>query len=287
MKSLQNARILITGASGWLGRETLCLLQREVGPLSDLSLTLAGSHKRSIEIHGESVRIQSLEDIANLKDFDVILHYAFLTQDKIAEFSSEDYLRVNRRINQIASQISKNNTQARQLVLSSGAVVPKYPGDARANNLYAQLKLDFEERISDDRTLILRLWNTSGHHLGTNLNYALSEFIHLAKRNMDIRIRNNVRRSYVSAQDIVFASIKYLVDGGNGLMNSGGFETDLLNLANTVVKVNESSSKIVLASGEVDPSSHYLSPKTEIPQQYFQQQLDLGAQVTNTSAGVC
>jgi hypothetical protein len=216
----------------------------------------------------------------------LIFHYAFLTQDKISKLGTEDYLRVNLRINQIATQISKNNFQARQLALSSGAVVPISTDNTPPSNLYAQLKLDLEERIGDDRTLILRLWNTSGHHLGTNFNYALSEFIHLAKRDMDIQIRNNVRRSYVSAQEIVLASINYLLNGGHGLINSGGYETDLLNLANTVVQVNDSSSKVVVVSGEVLPGSHYISPKTEIPQEFFQGQMDLGAQVIDTSGGV-
>jgi hypothetical protein len=103
---------------------------------------------------------------------------------------------------------------------------------------------------------------------------------------MDILIRNNVRRSYVSAQEIILASINYLLNGGHGLINSGGYETDLLNLANTVVKVNDSSSKVIVVSGEVDPSSHYISPKTEILKEFFQGQMDLGDQVRNTSGGV-
>jgi nucleoside-diphosphate-sugar epimerase len=283
---IKNSRILITGAGGWIGRETLCRLQSLVGSLSCMDLTLAGSQNRKIELHGEKINIVNLEDIKNDRNFDLILHFAFLTQDKISILGSEEYLHINRHINQVAAQLSRNNSQARQLALSSGAVTLDFPADAYPKNLYAQLKLEFEQEIIDDRTLLLRLWNTSGHHLGTNLNYALSEFIHLAKRNSEIHIRNNVKRSFVSAQDIIMASINYLFDGGTGIVNSGGVETDLSNLANLVVEENGSVSKIIFAPGEANSIYNYVSPESEIPQEFFLMKSNLRNQVRETSNGI-
>jgi hypothetical protein len=256
------------------------------GNLGELDLTLAGSQNRILEIHGEQLSIVKLDELPVHDHYDLILHYAFLTQDKISVLGSEEYVRVNLQINQIATQLAQANPRAIQLAVSSGAVTQKSDNSVNLMNLYARLKLDFEERIIDDRTLVLRLWNTSGHHLGTNFNYALSEFISNAKRNLDIHIRSNVKRTYICAQQIIDAATSYLIDGGNGVVNSGGVETNLGNLAQQVVEINGSSSKVSISLDLPDPKTHYISPVTEIPKKYFPNQLNLDYQVKNTSNGI-
>lgn len=288
MKSLQDARILITGAGGWLGRETLCLLQREAGPLKDLNLTLTGSAERSIDVHGESVPIVRTDKALNCGAFDLILHFAFVTQEKAHHMGENAYTRANIELNESALKIAQSNPDARQLVLSSGAakLYLEKQLDSPSKSLYAKLKLDLEEKIQDARTLTLRIWNTSGHHLGLNPNYAISEFICSAKRNQSIDIRNNLRRSYVYSQDVMRASIQFLHEGGSGIVNSGGIVTHLNDLATQVVGIHKSESKVSLGENSKQSGLDYVSPVSEIPKKYWLQELNLRQQIVETSAGI-
>ena len=288
MKRLHNSRILITGASGWLGRETLCLFQREVGPLSKLNLTLTGSTERKIDIHGERIQIVETDRAIKKQAFDLIFHFAFITQEKAFSMGETAYAEANFALNETAQRIALFNPEARQLVLSSGAAEHFLDNNhiSLSKALYARLKLDLEEKTQDARTLILRLWNTSGHHLGFNPNYAISEFICAAKKNQNIEIRNNLRRSYVYSQDVIQASMLYLFDGGSGITNSGGIITDLSNLAEQVVEINDSNSKICLNETENQSGLDYLSPISEIPKKYWIQEMDLKQQIIETSAGI-
>ena len=288
LKSLQDARILITGASGWIGRETLCLLQRETGSLNELNLTLTGSYERSLDIHGESVQIVRKDQAFKDEAFDLILHLAFITQEKARSMGENAYAQANIELNESALKIAQSNPDARQLVLSSGAakLYLDKQVESQSKSLYAKLKLDLEEKTRDARTLTLRLWNTSGHHLGVNSNYAISEFIYSAKKNQSISIRNNLRRSYVYSQDVIRASIQFLGEGGSGIVNSGGIVTDLSDLATQVVRINNSESKISLDENLKQSDLDYLSPVSEIPEKYWVQELDLEQQIIETSAGI-
>lgn len=288
LKSLQDARILITGASGWLGRETLCLLQREVGSLNELNLTLTGSSERRLDVHGESVQIVITDQAIKNEAYDLILHFAFITQEKARSMGENAYSQANIELNELALKVAQSNRDARQLVLSSGAVKLYLDKqlDSQSKSLYAKLKIDLEKKTQDERTLTLRLWNTSGHHLGVNPNYAISEFIYSAKKNQSIHIRNNLRRSYVHSQDIIRASIQFLSEGGSGIVNSGGNITDLSDLATQVVRIHNSESKVYLDENLTHSGLDYLSPVSEIPEKYWLQELDLEQQIVETSAGI-
>jgi nucleoside-diphosphate-sugar epimerase len=287
MQSLYDSRILITGASGWIGKETLCLLQKNFGHLSELKLTLMGNSSRVIEIHGEQIQINGISDVESEENFDVILHYAFATQDKAISLGFDKYKEENLALNMVAQHLSSQSPNAKNLILSSG-VVSLAPENQRSESMqnYAQLKQDLENRFTDKNSLVLRLWNTSGHHLGYNANYAISEFVSKAKNNQDIEIRNNVRRSYIAAQDVIEASLNYLLSGGSGVVNSGGFETDLSNLAMQVIQVNKSRSNVITLNKSPDTNLDYVSPFTEIPESFWTSTISLVDQVIETSSTV-
>lgn len=286
MQEIKHLRILITGAGGWIGKEVLCLLQSSFGSLHALDLTLTGSFSRSIDIHGERIQIISSSDAYLSNRFDLVIHLAFITQEKLAALGADEYVRANTRLNDHALSILENNSAAHHLVLSSGVASFYTANGLSSKNIYAGLKLDLEKKMHGEKSLILRLWNTSGHHLGRNSNYALSEFITLAKNNRPISIKRNVSRSYISAQDVLCASLKYVLAGGIGTINSGGFETDLLSLANSVVRVNHSQSNIVCLDLRPTSSENYVSPVSEIPQKYWLGNSDLEEQIRETTLGI-
>ena len=88
------------------------------------------------------------------------------------------------------------------------------------------------------------------------------------------------------SQDVIRASILFLVDGGSGITNSGGSITDLSNLAEQVVQINNSNSEIYFNEPDNQASLDYLSPISEIPKKYWVQEFDLKQQIFETSAGI-
>jgi nucleoside-diphosphate-sugar epimerase len=288
LKAIEGSRILVTGASGWLGHELLCALQNTFVSFKGVHLTLAGSSSKSIDIHGRHLAVVPLKDVNRRNSFDLIIHLAFATQEKVAVYGKKEFVSLNSELNSKIREISNSNPLAKKLILSSGAV-SHYLGnvnDGAPMEIYAKLKHDLESLFQEDGSLILRLWNTTGHHLAldTNSKYAISEFITCAERNSPIVVGKNLRRTYVDAASVFEASISYLTCGGNGIVNSGGELISLKELALLVAKTLESSSKVSLLEDGEFPSLDYVSPISEIPSQFWRVRIGLSDQIRNTAS---
>jgi nucleoside-diphosphate-sugar epimerase len=277
------SRILITGATGWLGRETICLLQEFSG-----SLTLAASGHNNFSIHGREFQTIPLSKVEGNSCYDYIFHYSFLTQDKFNLLGSKRYIDANRQITNKIYEIARANPSAKTLVLSSGAVAAYQTNtiDTEAKIEYAKLKLELESMFENQQSLVLRLWSTTGHHLGFNPNYAISEFVNCALKNEEIVIRNNVSRSYVASQEIISSAINYMQSGYSGIINSGGDKISLLELAEEIkLFLNSTSSIINLGSDKSNPSE-YISPKCEIPEIFRRTPVSLRDQIDEIARGI-
>jgi dTDP-4-dehydrorhamnose reductase len=253
-----------------------------------LQLTLAGSIRNSINIHGRYFEVVPLKDINSRNDFDLIIHLAFATQDRVAIYGKREFIVMNSELNSKIRDIAQRNPMAKKFILSSGAV-SRYLGNGNDDSpmgIYAKLKLELESLFIDEDSLILRLWNTTGHHLVLDLKskYAISEFISCAARNSPITVGKNLRRTYVDAASVLEASISYLTSGGTGIVNSGGDVISLHDLAALVTETLKSSSKVSLLEGGDFPSLDYVSPISEIPAQFWPPRLTLSDQIRNTAA---
>ncbi len=278
--------MLITGASGWLGRETICYLTQLLEPRYFPKLVLSGKTTRTIDIHGAKYEITALNELTPDEKYDLIIHFAFVTQEKLKKVGTTEYISENLQLNERVQGLSESSGQCKNLVISSGAA-EMYSDDEfskTSKGIYGNLKRDLEGRFMNSESLILRLWTLSGHHLGKNPNYALSEFIGCATKDTSINIRENVSRTYVSAPDVIHASINYLLQGGSGIANSGGEFTTLSDLAETVVSVTKSQSKIVAPAFRANHPENYVSPATEIPAHFWKQKKSLYEQVSETAS---
>lgn len=289
LPNLVGARVLITGASGWLGQEALCLLSKTHSKLDELDLTLIGSQRRRIDIHGTILETTPIADTFPQEKFDIILHFAFSTQDKAIVQGATNYIEGNLRLNKWIAEVALNNFKAKKLILSSGAVdkFSKSTDKQSSMKIYADLKRELENEFTDHNSLILRLWNTSGHHMGANKKYALGEFITSALHGEPIAVGKNLKRTFVAASSILEASISYLLDDGHGLVNSGGEKIALHELAKKTIEVLGSRSSCQLEDPNSYPELDYVSPASEIPIEYWSKTLDLNEQISNTASGIC
>jgi nucleoside-diphosphate-sugar epimerase len=287
LNSLRNIRVLITGASGWLGRETICLLTKTIDDLEHSEIVFVASSEKLIKVHDSVIKIHALENLPKDSKFDLILHFAFSTQGKRDILGAENYMNLNRELTRRIIDLVDNNVETKTLVLSSGAAefAKKNSLISESKYVYGLLKTEMEEAFSSTNNLSLRVWNTSGHHLGNDPRYALSEFISCALTNQKIEIQSNLKRSYVDSQSMIYSALSYLMDNGYGVVNSGGIVTNLVNLAHETIRCLGSKSSCLLVNKEDQSNLDYVSPASDIPSKYWPEEVGLTDQILNTANG--
>lgn len=253
-ESLPHGRILITGATGWVGRETISLLQGIFGKEFDHRVTLAGSRDSTIVLNGQTHHVRKLFDINPDEHFDTVIHLAFLTQEKANILGTEDFARLNREISDFVYTLSRQSHAGQVLVASSGAADPKVLSTFNdpAKRVYGELKRESEELFAQVRSHakveICRIWSISGSHFLTPTKYALGNFIEQAKSTGNIHLANSaaVRRAYIDAGEMMGVLLLDLLKGPGQLISSGGFETTLQDLARLVLDEINPSGEVFL-----------------------------------------
>lgn len=277
---IQSSKILITGASGWIGQELLCMLQDSYGKLSNLDLTCAASSSKTISIHGEEIKCISLSNVKGSNVFDLIIHLAFLLPKTSFVGDHEKYVAINQGLLEVTKAIFENNPKALKLVFSSGAA-----SDIATSNYselmksYSTQKKEMEVALDGLDTLIVRLWSATGHHLPTDSHYAVRDIIRMAKSGETIVIKNNVQRSYIQIQELIQSVLQFLYTGGRGLVNSGGYSVTLSELAKIIVEVLNSKNEIQVDFRLNSSNLDYVSPTCELPESYHNNFSDLRLQM--------
>ena len=114
-------KILIFGATGWLGKITLDYLNRYYPKYETI---LVSSSSSNFNIETRSYTTMSSQEALELKsqNIDFFLNYAFLTQDKIKKLGDPLYLKETNKIIDFYKEFVSNNTVKKSLLISSGAV---------------------------------------------------------------------------------------------------------------------------------------------------------------------
>ncbi|BBY20993.1 hypothetical protein MSTO_11980 [Mycobacterium stomatepiae] len=240
-RSLGDDRILITGASGWLGRTALDLL----APLGLPTLALA-SRTRRIRVADREIDCYAWDPV-QVASFapTVVLDCAFLTRDRVAGMPLNEYVAVNRGLTDQLVYATRLPGVRLALTVSSGAAV--YPRDALdgqvEDNPYGYLKREAEHRLaqaagdSGVTSVVARAWSISGAHVQNPQNYALGSMIQAANSGaIRITARRPVFRRYVLAEELLALGI---AEGGVGpcTIDSGGELVEMAELASRVARV--------------------------------------------------
>jgi nucleoside-diphosphate-sugar epimerase len=254
-QALGNDRVLVTGASGWLGRTALDLL----APLGLPTLAVA-SRARIIRVGNRQIECRVWED-SEVAAFapSVVLDCAFLTRDRIADMPLSDYVAANRALTQRLVYATQLAGVRLALTISSGAAV--YPHDALngplEDNPYGYLKREGEQRLAQAAAesgavpVVARAWSISGAHVQKPQSYALGSMI-LAAASGAIRItaRHPVFRRYVLAEELLALGIAE-GSAGPATIDSGGELVEMAELAARIAAVLFPS--VVISRDEVDP----------------------------------
>ena len=257
-------KICVTGATGWLGRELVELVSQVLGDDFNRRVTLVGSNRSILQINEMVYPVISWGEFVDHSDFDLIIHLAYLNQDKCASLGVSKFIETNRLLTEDTLRVAARSSSS-VLLASSGAVKHYSPLISSLNpyEIYAGLKLEtenmfaFESRI--ENLLIMRIWNVSGKHMLGSNSYALSSFIQQARSRGRIEIRGNSHstRTYINASEMFQVYLSVGRSFNRSPVDSGGFEISLRDLAICVAKLEGLNMSSVIETGNDLLPSHY------------------------------
>lgn len=246
-------RIVVIGASGWIGRTAIEALYGALGPEAFRERVICfGSSARTLSlVNGEPVPQAPLANLGNLSAWpSLVLHLAFLTKDKVGGMPEVDYLANNQLISNTVAAALEQIGADRLFVASSGAAAFANNASAAPDlRLYGRLKKADEDRFAEwadaasgRRAAIGRLYAVSGPFINKPETYALSDFIlaALAGRPVQVHAPNAVYRSYVAVREVlsvVFALLLGEANNSRMRFDTGGEALEMGALAAEVVRV--------------------------------------------------
>jgi nucleoside-diphosphate-sugar epimerase len=294
-------RIVIAGAGGWLGLATLEALRGLFGRDFAARVVCFGSHARTLCLRGSAKVPQApLAAMADLPPAPtLVLHFAFLTQEKAKAMSEADYAASNRAISgRVLAALDRIGATG-VFVASSGAAHMAYDDGAEASKrLYGRLKLEDETAFADwaaargAKASIARVFNVSGPYINKVSSYALSSFIGdaLAGRPIEIKARRPVVRSYVAISELMGVAFGALT-GPNcdptPFDTAGDAKLEMADIADTVRAVVRPSARIVLPESRDGPPDCYVGDRARYAALLDSQKvsaLDFTTQVHDTAA---
>ncbi|CAB5117757.1 unannotated protein [freshwater metagenome] len=253
-----SSKVLISGATGWLGTESVArVLEGKFEGISEQNLLLCSSDGRNLKLDSSNilptVKLQSLSGDNGIKDLNGFVHLAFLTKDKSAEYSFSDYVSKNIALISSACEIIERDKPKWVVVVSSGAIMDRNSLEVEHNvvrNPYGFCKrieevllLDSARKIGAN-IVIGRLWGGTGLHMPIKRAYAISDFIETFKESGSIRITSggDVLRRYCDVGDFMEVLIKSAIRGDNKTVDSGGPIIELGDLAELLISVTGTGS---------------------------------------------
>lgn len=237
--------IAISGASGWLGNQTIEVIERIATRDFQLLFTSNGrklvfsnSQVRDTEVFLESQPPKSLEGF---------IHLAFLTRDKVELVGPREFITTNLNLISKACQFIETSKPKWVVIVSSGAIVDRKTGDLESNiqnNPYGFCKRVEELLITQSankvgaNVVIGRLWGASGKYMPPNPAYALSDFIISAYKQKKIKIKSGgqVIRRYVDASEFMEVLIQAAISKRSVIVDSGGPRIEIGELAELIAK---------------------------------------------------
>lgn len=219
-------RILLTGASGWLGRATLDLLHQELDGQFHKRVRCFGSAQRRFALPGsDSIAQQPLAALSDLAEQpSLLLHLAFLGKERAEQMDEPQYRAANRAIGKtVLGALDRIGVEAVFVSSSGAAAHADDPKASAAMRLYGAMKRDDEDAFAKwaettgKRLVVARIHNLSGPHINKPGSYALACFIADALGGGPIQVRapHDVVRGYVAIRELMSLAFACLLrDGG-------------------------------------------------------------------------
>lgn len=239
-----DARIVVTGAGGWLGLATLELLRDALGETFDTRVVAFGSSARTLRLRDGVVEQRPLAELAMLPPTPTwVLHYAFLTKDRAAAMDDDAYVAACKTIREtVLAALDPIGAEAVFVASSGAAERADDPAASREMRLYGRLKRDDEGAFAGwaattgKRAVIARIFNLTGPYINKHAAYAMASFIldALAGRAITVRAPREVIRGYVAIRELISLALALLGECGVTRFSTGGEPLELGEVARAV-----------------------------------------------------
>jgi nucleoside-diphosphate-sugar epimerase len=236
-------KVLITGATGWLGHASLQAIKKVLPEVKPEDLILYASRARS---HSDPsfgiVQVQELALIEKTsRDVDLFINLALKTRDYAIKMDEAEYLKSNKALIEKNLELMKSANPKRIILISSG-VVSKYLEGSGPLDPYTEVKV-LEEKLfnefaqqTNSKLIVLRLWGATGALMTEPLKYAIGNLIHQAETTNQIIInsKTEIFRRYTDATQIFEVLIRAIQMDYSRTLNSGGAMVEIGSLAQRI-----------------------------------------------------
>ena len=302
---LSNRKILVTGATGWVGRSFLHELQSVI-PSDDFNSTVSAFASRASSIVSTNypqdkqivIPIHPLSSITSHSCCQSILlfHSAFLTKDQLSRYGLNAFIQINQNITTTVSKCIQVSGKSRVVCISSGAA-SNLEKEAQVSSVimrdpYGYLKLSEEMQLASlADTQVFRIYALTGRFIRDPQAFAIGDFLLHALKKQPIVINSTfpVIRSYVSASDIAKCALSWLFnsDAPQAPIGASSCITTLVTLADLVTKIFCLPPPLCNPFSHA-PNSYSCSPIlfTQLLSRYGIKPLPLADQVLDTANGL-
>jgi UDP-glucuronate decarboxylase len=250
-------RVVVTGATGWVGRNAVDVLIHALGDALGDRVVLSATRARIVDTAAGPIDAIATPDLMGLTPGPrtLVIHCGFPTQDRVEVVGEDPYVEAVARLRALMCSLVERLGAVDMVYLSSGAATSVERGEdvAARTRIYGQAKIDDEAAyagavaVAGGRLCIVRAFALSGPYMTKPETYALGSLILQAQRSGAIEVMADrpVRRSYMAIDDMLRIAIHGV--GGLGPGDDRRFET-----AGEVVEVGELARRTLALLGH-DP----------------------------------
>ena len=250
---MDNLKTIITGGTGWLGKELTRILIDDYNYLP-ANLALISSNKNRIIVNKKIIHSKTFKDFNSTSFVDTYYDFAFLTREKIHLIGPKKYKEINEKI--ISNSVKLvNKLKPKNVVLASSGAVYKIGKNWRetSNFLYSDLKILHENKLreicakTNSNLIIARIFNLSGTGIIDSNRFAISQLVESALHNSEILIKSNylVTRKYCDISQLLNMLVAAVRHNHNDIFDTSGVKIELRELSKKIVKELNSFSKII------------------------------------------
>ena len=259
---MQKSKVLVSGATGWLGREILNIFAET--NFEKVEINLISSKNGEVFIKGNKLEVKSFKDYKSIEPVDSYFDFAFLGMNKLEKIGAENFKRINMEIITESTNLIKTICP-KTVVLSSSGAIYNIKKSTKGGVIYSDLKKIQEELIakacntSGSNLIISRIFNLAGRSIPRESDFALVDFMIKSIENMDLKINSNhlVVRRYSDVTQLLKLLVEMANRGENCVFDSGGAKIELRDLASKIIKVVNSKSKIVAPEIDFETEQDY------------------------------